>query len=60
MIHYTDRIWRLMSDIVGRVPTLKFLDMDRVLVFARSGRAQAEGPYATCHCLSLPDSEPGY
>jgi hypothetical protein len=60
MIHYTDRIWNLMSDIVGRVPTLKFLDMNRVLVFARSGRAQAEGPYATCHCLNLPDSEPGY
>jgi len=30
MINYTDRIWRLMSDIVGRVPTLKFLDMDKV------------------------------
>jgi hypothetical protein len=60
MIHYTDQIWRLMSDIVGRVPTLKFLDMNRVLVFARAGRAHAEGPYATCHCLCLPDSEPGY
>ena len=60
MIHYTDHIWRLMSDIVERVPTLTFLDMDKVLVFARAGRIDAEGPYATCHCLSLPESEPGY
>jgi hypothetical protein len=60
MINYTDQIWRLMSDIVDRVPTLKFLDMNKVLVFARAGRAHAEGPYATCHCLCLPESEPGY
>src|SRR5256885_11520502 len=31
-----------------------------VLVFARSGRTTAEGAFATCHCLSLPASEPGY
>jgi hypothetical protein len=60
MINYTDNIWRLMSDIVDRVPTLRFLDMNKVLVFARAGRAHAEGPYATCHCLCLPESEPGY
>ena len=60
MIHYTDRIWNLMSDVATRVPTLQFLDLNKVLVFARAGRAHAEGPYATCHCLSLPESEPGY
>jgi len=60
MIDYTERIGRLMADIVARVPTLAFLDMSKVLVFARAGRADAEGPYATCHCVSLPPSEPGY
>jgi hypothetical protein len=60
MIDYTGRIRQLMTDIVKRVPTLSFLDMSRVLVFARAGRTDAEGPYATCHCVSLPPSEPGY
>jgi hypothetical protein len=31
-----------------------------VLVFARHGRSGAEGAYATCHCLCLPQAEPGY
>ena len=60
MINYTERIGQLMADVVARVPTLSFLDMSRVLVFARAGRSGAEGPYATCHCVSLPPSEPGY
>jgi hypothetical protein len=60
MINYTEHIRRLMSDIVLRVPRLSFLDMDRVLVFARVGRADREGPYATCHCVCLPQSDPGY
>jgi hypothetical protein len=60
MINYTERIGLLMADVVARVPTLSFLDMNRVLVFARAGRANTEGPYATCHCVSLPPSEPGY
>jgi len=60
MINYTERIGQLMADIVARVPTLSFIDMSRVLVFARAGRSDAEGPYATCHCVSLPPSEPGY
>jgi len=60
MINYTERIGQLMADIVARVPTLSFLDVSRVLVFARAGRSDAEGPYATCHCVSLPPSEPGY
>jgi hypothetical protein len=34
--------------------------MSRVLVFARAGRTDAEGAYATCHCICLPPSEPGY
>lgn len=60
MINYTDRITHLMRDVVGRVPALSFINMDEVLVFARAGRTDAEGAFATCHCLSLPTSEPGY
>src|SRR5262245_45295771 len=60
MINYTERLHALMEDIVARVPTLSFIDTRRVLVFGRSGRTHAEGAFATCHCLSLPASEPGY
>jgi len=60
MINYTERLTLLMQDIVARVPTLSFIDMSKVLVFARSGRTSAEGAYATCHCVCLPPSEPGY
>lgn len=60
MINYTERLTLLMQDIVTRVPTLSFIDMADVLVFARSGRSNAEGAFATCHCLTLPASEPGY
>ena len=60
MIDYTERLSSLMHDIVSRVPTLSFIDMNKVLVFARSGRTMAEGAYATCHCICLPASEPGY
>ena len=60
MLNYTDRLTELMEDVVARVPTLSFIDMADVLVFARSGRSNAEGAFATCHCLSLPPSEPGY
>ncbi len=60
MINYTERIALLMADIVERVPELSFIDMGRMLVFARAGRTHAEGAYATCHCLSLPTSEPCY
>ena len=60
MINYTERISLLMEDVVSRVPTLSFIDMSKVLVFARGGRTWAEGAYATCHCICLPPSEPGY
>src|SRR5262245_38891127 len=60
MINYTDRLTCLMRDIAARVPTLSFIDSDDVLVFARSGRTEADGPFATCHCLTLPPSEQGY
>ena len=60
MINYTERLALLMDDIVARVPTLSFIDTRRVLVFARAGRTEAEGAFATCHCVSLPPSEPGY
>jgi len=60
MINYTERISRLMRDIVARVPRLSYIDPDELLVFARYGRSGAEGAFATCHCLSMPDSEPGY
>src|SRR4029453_16467130 len=46
--------------VVRRVPTLSFIEMADVLVFARSGRSTAEGAFATCHCLTLPPSDPGY
>jgi hypothetical protein len=60
MLNYTERISLLMEDVVRRVPTLSFIDMSKVLVFARAGRSDAEGAYATCHCVCLPPSEPGY
>jgi hypothetical protein len=60
MIHYTDRISLLMRDIVARVPTLSYVNPDELLVFARYGRHGATGAFATCHCISLPPSEPGY
>ena len=60
MINYTERISLLMGDIASRVPTLSFIGMSKVLVFARGGRTHAEGPYATCHCVCLPPSDPGY
>jgi hypothetical protein len=60
MVNYTDRIKDLMHDIVMRVPALSYIDPARVLVFARYGRPHAEGAFATCHCLTLPPTEPGY
>jgi hypothetical protein len=60
MINYTDHITRLMQDVIARVPDLHYIDLSRVLVFARFGRSDAEGAYATCHALSLPSSEPSY
>ena len=60
MINYTERLALLMEDIVARVSELSFIDIRDVLVFARSGRSQAEGAFATCHCLTLSASEAGY
>ena len=60
MINYTERIALLMQDIVSRTPRLSFIDLSEVLIFARFGRSEAEGAFATCHCLTLPESEPGY
>ncbi len=60
MINYTEHLTTLMQDIVARVPTLSFIDLNRLLVFARFGRTAAEGPFATCHCVNLPPSEPGH
>ena len=60
MINYTDHLTVLMQDIVSRVQPLSFIDIRDVLVFARFGRSRAEGAFATCHCLSLPASEPGH
>jgi hypothetical protein len=60
MINYTERLTLLMQDVVSRVPALSFIDVADVLVFARLGRSSADGAFATCHCLSLPASEPGY
>jgi hypothetical protein len=60
MINYTERIALLMQDVVARTPRLAFIDLKEVIVFARFGRSDAEGAFATCHCLTLPESEPGY
>jgi hypothetical protein len=60
MINYTERIALLMQDIVARTPRLSFIDLREILVFGRFGRSNAEGAFATCHCLTLPESEPGY
>jgi hypothetical protein len=60
MINYTERLTLLMQDIVTRVEPLSFIDPASFLVFARFGRSGAEGAYASCHCLCLPQAEPGY
>jgi hypothetical protein len=60
MINYTERIARLMQDVVRHTPALGFIDLREVLVFGRYGRPEAEGAFATCHCLTLPETEPGY
>jgi hypothetical protein len=60
MINYTERIALLMQDIVRTTPRLSFINLKEVLVFGRFGRSDAEGAFATCHCLTLPESEPGY
>jgi hypothetical protein len=60
MINYTERITMLMQDVVERTPRLSFIDLREVVVFGRFGRSDAEGAFATCHCLTLPESEPGY
>jgi hypothetical protein len=60
MINYTERITLLVDDIVRRVPDLAYIDPSRVLIFARFGRTRADGAFATCHCLNLPPSDPGY
>jgi len=60
MINYTQRIQRLMQDVVARTPALSFIDVREVLVFGRPGRPGVDGAFATCHCLTLPESEPGY
>ena len=60
MINYTARIARVMQDVVTRTPALRFIDLREVLVFGRYGRTGADGAFATCHCLTLPETEPGY
>lgn len=60
MINYTERLTLLMQDIVSRVEPFSFIDPASFLVFARFGRSGADGAYATCHCLCLPQAEPGY
>src|SRR5688500_19049945 len=57
MINYTERIALLMQDVVARIPRLAFIALSAVVRF---GRSDAEGAFATCHCLTLPETEPGY
>ncbi|MGE5815499.1 MAG: hypothetical protein ACM36C_13505 [Acidobacteriota bacterium] len=60
MLNYTEQLWRLMHDVVRHVPKLSFIDTQELFVFARHGRTGADGAFATCHSLTLPESEPGY
>src|SRR5262249_25008749 len=60
MLNYTEQLTLLMEDVVARVPTLSFISVSDLLIFARAGKSHAEGAFATCHCLTLPASEPGY
>jgi hypothetical protein len=60
MINYTDRLSALVRDIVARVPGLSELNPTDLLIFGRYGRSGAAGAYATCHCLTLPPTDPGY
>jgi hypothetical protein len=60
MIQYTDALTAVIEDVVARVEQLSFIDISGLLVFARFGRSGAQGAYATCHCLNLPTSDPGY
>ncbi len=60
MIDYTQRISALVRDVIARVPALSYIDPDELLIFARYGRSGAEGAFATCHCISLPPTDPGY
>ena len=41
MINYTERIAKLMQDVVTRSPALSFIDLSEVLVFGRHGRADS-------------------
>jgi hypothetical protein len=60
MINYTERVAQVMQDVVSRTRALAFIDLREVLVFGRYGRPDADGAFATCHCLTLPETEPGY
>jgi hypothetical protein len=60
MLNYTEQLWRLMHDVASRVPKLSYIDTQELFVFARHGRTGADGAFATCHSLTLPESEPGY
>ena len=60
MIDYTQRITTLMRDITARVPRLSHVSANDLLVFARYGRSGADGAFATCHCVSMPPTDPGY
>jgi len=60
MFNLTDALSGLVADIALRVPAFAHVRPERTLVFARRGRTGADGPNATCHCLTLPTSDPGY
>lgn len=60
MLNYTEALTALARDITARVPALSNLDIDRMLIFGRCGREDVEGANASCHCLCLPEDEPGY
>ncbi|MFN8061011.1 MAG: hypothetical protein U0Q12_17770 [Vicinamibacterales bacterium] len=60
VLHLTERLHAIVCDLVERLPELHHIDPQALVVFARVGRRGAQGPIAACHCLDLPESEPGY
>ena len=59
MINYTERLTLLMQDVVARFPRCRSSTWDVWSSRGSAGR-MPQGAFATCHCLTLPPSEPGY
>jgi hypothetical protein len=58
VINYTERLTLLVRDVVARLPELRSVNPDRVLVFARPSGPRLRGLYAACHALIGSPSAP--